>query len=476
MSLIHALKWSFLSEIVSKAIQPAVFVVLARLLTPEDYGVMASAAMVISFSQIFWEAGMAKALIQYQGDRMAAANVAFWINIFLGLVVAGVLVAIAAPVAEHIFHDPRVSPVLRVMAFQIFLSALVSVHVALLKKDLRFKHLFWVRLATVALPGMASIPLAWQGYGYWSLVAGNIVGQLFQVGLLWRTSPWRPRAGFDQSVACHLGRFGSWVALSGLLSWFYGWADSLIVGMYLGTHDLGLYRTGNAFVLMIYGFLFGPLMPVLYSHLSGIQADRERVRQTLFKTIQILTLIAIPIAFLVYANSRFIADVVFGERWLGVELVIGVLALMHGYAWVVGANGEAYRAVGTPSSETKIMAFSLAFYMIGYWLSIQQGLEAFIWARFGMAMAASSVHFFVAKRVLNQAILPTVKYVLKVSIICMPVLLLSYFFNYDDYDAFSYHLVSLCTGAGFIIFALVAMERKKLIPQILVLVKIGGGK
>ena len=473
MSLLGALKWTFLSEIASKAIQPAVFVVLARLLTPEDYGVMASAAMVISFSQIFWEAGMAKALIQYQGDRIAAANVAFWINIVLGLVVAGVLVAIAGPVAEHIFHDSRVSPVLRVMAFQIFLSASVSVHVALLQKDLRFKHLFWVRLATVALPGMASIPLAWQGYGYWSLVAGNIVGQLFQVGLLWRTSPWRPRAVFDQSVARHLGRFGGWVALSGLLAWFYGWADSLIVGLYLGTHDLGLYRTGNVFVTMIYGFLFGPLMPVLYSHLSVIQADRERVRQTLFKTIKILTLIAIPIAILVYANSQFIADVVFGDRWQGVELVIGVLALMHGYSWVVGANGEAYRAVGAPSYETIIMIITLLFYGIGYWLSIQKGFEVFLWTRLYMAIAACSVHLFMAKKVLNQAILPTVKYVIKISLVCIPALILGYLFRYEDYEGLSYHAASLLCGAMMILFALMLLERDEFIKQLRIRTKRG---
>jgi len=83
-----ALKWSFLGEIASKAITPVVFVVLARLLTPEDFGVVVAATIVISFSQIFWEAGMGKTLIQFQGHPIAAANVAFWINIALGVLIA----------------------------------------------------------------------------------------------------------------------------------------------------------------------------------------------------------------------------------------------------------------------------------------------------------------------------------------------------------------------------------------------------
>ena len=112
MSLTHALKWSFLGELVAKAIQPVVFIVLVRLLTPADYGVMFSALMVISFSQIFWEAGMGKALIQRQTDVEDAANAAFWINIGLGVVIATILYLVASPVALIFFHDERVSAVL----------------------------------------------------------------------------------------------------------------------------------------------------------------------------------------------------------------------------------------------------------------------------------------------------------------------------------------------------------------------------
>lgn len=469
VSVRHALKWSFLSELASKAVQPLVFIILARLLTPEDFGVVAAAVMVISFTQIFWEAGMGKAIIQYQGDRAAATNAAFWINNALGVVVVGVLVAISSWVADRIFHDPRVVLVLRFMALQVFLSASVSVHVAVLQKDMQFKHLFWVRLATVTVPGLASIPLAWYGMGYWALVVGTLVGQVVQATILWKTSPWRPRWSFDPAVAKQLGRFGGWVAASGLLAWFYMWADSLILGMYLGSHELGLYRTGNVFVTMIFGFLFGPLVPVLYSHLSGIQHDRERVRANLFKVIKIITFISIPIALLVYANAPFIAEVVFGAKWKGVELVIAVMALMHGYSWVVGANGEAYRAVGVPAYETKIMAFNLIFYMTGFWLSIQHGFEAFIWTRLGLALAASSVHLWIAKKVVSLDVKPTLAYVLKISLLCLPVVLLSYLLQY--YNTIFYQIMNLVVGVFLIISALWMVERNGLIPSVAALAK-----
>ena len=465
MSSVHAaLRWSFLGEIASKAVTPVVFIVLARLLTPEDFGVVAAATMVISFSQIFWEAGMGKAIIQYQGDRTVAANVAFWINNALGLLIAGTLVASSGLIAERVFHDPRVAPVLQVMAFQVLLSASVSIHIALLQKDLNFRHLFWVRLATVAIPGLASIPLAWYGMGYWALVAGTLAGQVFQVALLWKTSTWRPRFRFDLPVAGELVRFGGWVAATALLGWFYLWIDSLIVGIYLGSHELGLYRTGNAFVMMIYGLIFSPLMPVLYSHLSVVSHDRARIREIMTQVIKILTFLSLPAAAIIAANADLIGDLIFGPRWQGIGLVIAAMSLMHGVSWLVGANGEAYRASGVPSSETKIMAITLVFYMIGYLVSIQQSFEAFIWTRLGLAVFATSIHFIVLRGVLDIRIRPVLRYMLTISLICLvPVVVVSQF----DFAGLAYGpLLNASLFTIILVGALVFFERKELVPQL----------
>lgn len=211
MSFTHALKWSFASELAAKAIQPVVFIVLARLLTPEDFGVMTAAMMVIAFSQIFWEAGMGKALIQRQTDIEEAANAAFFINIALGFGIAGVLYLFAEPIAQTFFQDDRVTAVLQVMTLQVLLGALSSIQTALLQKEMGFKKLFWVRFATVSLPGLASIPLAWNGMGYWALVAGNLIGQLVQAIMLWRISPWRPKLNTDTAVTKEISEFGAWV-------------------------------------------------------------------------------------------------------------------------------------------------------------------------------------------------------------------------------------------------------------------------
>lgn len=353
---------------------------------------------------------MGKALIQRQTDVEDAANVAFWVNVALGWVIAGLLYCGAGPIATTFFQDQRVTAVLQVMTLQVLLGALSSVQTALLQKEMGFKKLFWVRLITVAFPGLVSIPLAWSGLGYWALVGGSLLGQVVQVLMLWRMSEWRPAWRFRTAVAREMGQFGIWVGASGVLAWFYGWADSLIVGKYLGTHDLGLYRTGNQFSSMVFGIIFGPIGAVLYSHLSRMNKDRTRLKVAIEKVIRIITLIAVPTGIILFVFSDQIGLALFGAKWDGIGLVIGVLALMHGFSWVVGMNGEVYRAMGKPSYETIVTAVMFGVYLAAYIYTVQIGFEVFIWTRLLLALGALFLHFYLLKMMIGLHIFPIVSY------------------------------------------------------------------
>lgn len=472
MSVVHALKWSFLSELAAKAIQPIVFVILARLLTPEDYGVMTSALMVIAFSQIFWEAGMGKALIQRQKDIEIASNAAFWINIAIGLLIAALLYFFAQTIAFTFFQDGRVTAVLQVMTLQVLLGAFGSVQTALLQKEMGFKKLFWVRFATVSMPGLASIPLAWQGMGYWALVAGTLVGQTAQVTMLWRMSLWRPSLMFNIPVAKEMGRFGAWVGLSGLLVWFYAWMDSLIVGMYLGSHDLGLYRTGNQFSVMIFALLFGPITPVLYSHLSRMNGDHERIKRAVEKVIKTLVIIAVPVAVILFSISESVGSALFGERWRGVGIVIGVMALMHGFSWVVGMNGEFYRAIGKPVYETIVNGSVLLVYLAGYLYSIGFGFDSFIWGRLALALLALVLHLLVLHRVTKIRLSAMVKYIAMIASISFFVAFgVSHFLDGYIFNSWLKFLLSGLVSVFVIGGVLFFLERDKIVRDLIAMFK-----
>lgn len=473
MSIGHAIKWSFFSEIASKAVAPLVFVILARLLTPDDFGVVAAATMVITFSQVFWEAGLSKAVIQYQGDPVKAANAAFWVNILLGVLVALTLALSAELIASKVFHDLRVTSVLQVMALLVLIAAATSIQTALLQKQMQFKALFWIRALTVTVPGLISIPLAVHGMGYWSLVLGTVTGQLLQAIALWMATPWRPTLALDLPMARTLSRFGIWVAVSGLFAWFYQWMDALFIGVYLGAHELGLFRTGNTFVIMAYGVFFSPLLPVLYSHLARIQSDRATVANVTDRVVRLVTFVGVPIAFLLFSFREFIGQIVFGSHWQGIPLIIGVMGLTHGFAWIVGTNSEAYRAIGHPDYETKVMASTLLLYAIAYWISVRKGLEVFVWTRFCVALVAIGIHLWVARVALSLSIWRTVTYVARISMVGIPVIVLSN-------SSFALRVLEQWTlvtiAVAWVVASLWFLERKSLIPETIGLLKSGLSK
>lgn len=415
MTLGNALKWSLLAEGASRLVQPLVFIVLARLLAPVDFGVMAAAFMVIGLSQVLWEAGMGKALIQWQGPVEPAANVAFWINIALGCLVAALLLLGAGPVAHHLFRDARIEAVLQVMTLHVLLGAASSVHGALLQKDMRFRPLFWVRLATVGLPALASIPLAMAGLGYWALVAGSITGQAVQALLLATMSTWRPARRFDTGIARRMMSFAGWVAVSGLLLWSFLWLDAFIVGLYLGSHHLGLYNTASQVTGMVFALLFAPVAPVLYSHLSRMGQERERIAAAASKVIKTAVMVALPAGIVLASVAQPLADAVLGPRWEGVGFVIAVLALGQAMAWVVGMNGEFFRALGRPWHETLINAIALPLYLAGYVAAIRHGFEPFVWTRLALTALGVAVHLLVLRAVLGLRLTPLLRLALGVA-------------------------------------------------------------
>lgn len=394
----HAFKWSVLGEASSRLIVPAVFLLLARLLTPEDFGVMAAAMVVISLSQAIADGGLGKALVQRRESVDACANAAFWISLAFSTVL-GLLLIAGAPAIAAFFGDQRITPVVRVLALQVPLTGLAAIPIALLQRDLAFRELFWVRLITAGLPALASIPLALAGAGYWALVAGAVVGQALQLVAVWWRSPWRPRLGGDRLAAVELTGFGRWAAMSAVLTWGYGWLDALFVARYLGSHDMGMYRIGTTLVTMVFGLAFSPLLPVLYSVFSRSGHRIDVVAASLVDTTRAIATVSFPIAAVLMLAAPAVQAGLIGSQWAGLAPVLALLALGQSFAWLVASNGEAYRAIGRPRIETWTMGAALIVYVAGYAFAVRQGLMAFVAMRVALVFVGLALHIYVANRV-----------------------------------------------------------------------------
>lgn len=398
-----ALRWSILGEAATRIASPVVLLVLAALLSPEDFGVVAAATVVIALAQALSEAGLGRAIVQRQDRVHDAATTGFWMNLAFALLLAAALV-FCAPAIARFFDAPDVAPVTAVLALQLPLAALGTIHTALLQRELAFRRIFFARLASATLPALVSVPMALAGHGYWALVLGSLAGQAVQAIILWHRAPWSPRPAFDVQLAGELIAFGKWAMASAVFAWAFGWLDTVVVGHYLGTATMGLYRTGASLVLLAFGLVFAPLLPVVYSLMARTAGDPGRISANVMEFASSAMALSLPVAAIALAVGPEV-DALLGESgWHGIGNVMALFAVAQAFAWLVGANGEAYRALGKPQVETWIMGVSLLAYAAGYLAVIGAGLTALLLMRIGLTGLGLAAQILIAHRVLGTRI------------------------------------------------------------------------
>ena len=398
--IINALKWSTLSEVVARVATPIFFLVLAKILTPEDYGVAAIATIVVSLAQVVGEAGMGKALIQRKGDIAAASDVAFWSNLLLGSILYLGIFAFSSYFAVF-FKDSRVTNVLRVQGLQIVIATLSTVPMALCQRELNYKLLFWVRLITTVVPGAVAIFLALRGFDYWSLVVSSLTSSALQCLALFGLVAWRPSLSFDYQIGRQLLVYSKWVLGEGLLTWFYIWADSAIIAYFLSSHELGVYRTGSLFISTAYAIIFSPIIAVLFSGLARLQDETSQFNKYFLYCSKFIVIVCLPVAMIFFCVPELFASLLFGDKWTGIEYVIMVIGLAQGLSWTISSHSEAFRAVGRPDVSSKIMGLCFLYYLPAYIVSSQYGLEAFLWTKLFLALTTLPIYFITTNKFLK---------------------------------------------------------------------------
>ena len=400
---IKAVKWTALNEIVSRAIQPIITLILARILTPEDFGVVGVAMIAIGLAQIFQDFGLGKALIQSETEIEKTANIVFWTNLFLSIVIY-FIIFLTAPLISQFFHEPIVADVLRILGLQIILFSLVLAHQALFQRNFQFKQLFFIRTFSSLVLGFVSILLALLGYGVWSLVFGTLAGTILQVILLWKLSSWRPNRSYDFQLARQMFAFSAWVFIEAFLGWLILWGDSIVLGHFLGVKELGVYRVGVTFLMLVFGIFFNPILPVAYSAFSRLQNNREELIKSFLKMTKLISLVSLPlgVGFAILAPN--ISTIIFGQKWQGIEIVIALIGIMYSIAWLVGLNPEVYRAIGRPDINSKLLFVAVIYYLPVYIYVAPYGLFVFSLARLVVAIIGMGLHIFVVNRILGLKI------------------------------------------------------------------------
>lgn len=311
---ISGLFWSFLAQGGKQVSQIIVTTILARLLSPDDFGTLAMVTVFINFAMIFSEMGVSSALIQKQDTHDRHYDSAFWLNIFVGIGLTLIFMA-ASPLIAWFYKKPELSPILLVVAFNFLFSSFTIIQQAILTKEMNFRSLAIRDIIAVILSGIIGIILAHHGFGVWSLVYQFLAFTIINAFLLWILSPWRPRLRFALSDIKDIFHFSAHLTGFNILNYFSRNIDQLLIGKFLGAQALGYYSL--AYKIMLYPLqnISAIIGKVMFPALSKIQGNLFKVREIYTQMIKKIALITFPFMAVVFATAPEFTRVIWGERW-----------------------------------------------------------------------------------------------------------------------------------------------------------------
>lgn len=353
--------------------------ILAHLLTPVEFGLVAMVTVFTSFVGVFTDAGFRAALVQRQELTEDHLSSVFWTNLAVGIALTG-LAVLAAPQVAAFYEEPILRPLTMLIGVNFLIGAFPVVHLAMVQREMDFRALGMVEIMAVLTAGAVAIPMALSGFGVWSLAAQMLVYAFaFAVGL-WIVHGWRPRRRFvSRAVGDLLGFSGNLLGFN-VFNYWIRTADDLLVGKFVGSAGLGVYTRAYATMLLPTGDISGIVGQAMFPALSRIQDDLERVKAVYLQANRVIGLLTIPAMCGLFVVARPFVLSVFGSQWEAVVPVLQVLCFVGVKQPIGSTTGWIYQSQGRTDLQLRWGLFAGVVTLAAFGVGI-------IWGVMGVAVA-----------------------------------------------------------------------------------------
>lgn len=361
----QAAKWSSITEVLVKLMMPITNMILARLLVPEAFGVVATITMVISFAEVFTDAGFQKYIVQHEfsDDETLdnSTNVAFWTNLSVSALICVIIFLFRNQIAL-LAGNPELGNSISIASILIIIEAFSSIQTARYRRAMDFKTLFYVRVITSLIPLVVTVPLAMLLRNYWALLIGTFASQLCSAIILTVRSKWKLKPYYNLELFKKMFAFSVWTLLESIAIWLTSYVGVFIVGNYLNDYYLGLYKTTISTVNAYMSIITGALTPVLFSALSRYQNDEENFKKIYYQFQRMTAVLVIPMGVGIFLFSDLATRVLLGENWMEASGFIGLWGLTSTFTIVFAHfSSEVYRSKGKPKISLVKQLIHLAF-------------------------------------------------------------------------------------------------------------------
>ena len=371
----------------------ASIMVLARLLTPKDFGLYAMVTTIMGYVMTFKDAGLSTATVQREGITQAQVSNLFWINVALSGALS-LLLAASSPLVAWFYREPRLVVITLILSSTFFLSGLTIQHTALLNRQMRFTALAFIQIASMLTGVVVGIVMAWLGYRYWALVFSNLVTVAVAVPLTWWAIPWRPQLPSRGTGTESLVRFGTSMAGGGYIYALAKGTDSMLVGRFFGADSIGLYSRAAALLNRPLEQFLYPISSVFIPALSRVQTQPERYRRTFLQIYESIALVSFLFTGLLLALSRPLTLVVLGPKWEKAAIIFAAFAVAAQSAPVARAASWLFISQGRGGRDWLLVN------LLGAGLAIASFVAGLPFGPAGLAISYSIVCLFIGVPIL----------------------------------------------------------------------------
>ena len=385
------------AQAVGLVLHLAATVILARLLTPGDYGLVAMVAAVTGFVALFQDAGLSAATVQRADVTHAQVSTLFWVNVAVSVVLGTVTCALA-PAVAWFYDEPRLTAVAAVAGGTFLFGGLAVQHAALLRRQMRFGTLAGVQLGAQAVGLAVALAAAWAGAGYWALVAFSASSSAVNALLVWLTCGWRPGRPARAAGVGGLLRFGGHLTGFNTANYFSRNADNVLIGWWWGAGPLGLYSRAYALLMLPLRQVNGPLAGVMVPALSRLADDRARRERAYLRTVAAVALATMPPAAGLAVAADEVIAVALGPRWTGAVPIFRWLAVLAVVQPACNTAGWLFTASGHTAALSRWGLASAAAITAGFAAAVPYGPAAVAAAYAGVNMLLAPVLLLYASR------------------------------------------------------------------------------
>lgn len=372
-------------------------IVMARILTPADYGIVGMVLIFISIAQSLVDSGFTHALIRKQDRSETDNSTAFYFNIAVGLILYIALWFLAPAVAKF-YNEPRLVWITRVICLGIIFNSLVVVQRALLTVEIDFKTQAKASMIAAFSAGVAGIVMAYTGFGVWSIVAYHVINLGFNCILLWLLSSWRPAWIYSWKSFKSLFSFGSNIAIAALLNTLYLNAFNMAIGKVYKAADLGFYTRGQQFVAFFSSNISSIFQKVSYPALCKFQDDNEKLREVFLRMIRITSFVVFAMMMGLFGVARPMIISFLGEKWSYAATLMQILCFAFMWFSVYSLNFNLLMVKGRSDLCLKLEIVKKILFVGVLCATIPLGLEAMCWGQVLNAVMEVYINsFFTAK-------------------------------------------------------------------------------